>query len=419
MRFFLRAFLIFIILLIISFFAAPFFVRQEQVKNFVENRIKLPEDAKLKLDGNIDFGIFPYAYIKVPKATITDSSGHNTVFENFSFGFNPSSLMGKSISFDAAFKFNGIDYDGNLHIKDYGNFYNNLKSPIVLNLKKPIEARALGNFNHEENSYSLDNFKITNESINATGNLKITQQAEKSQKVILNTDLNADNINDFIKLANFNKQNENSKKLSGAGSVKLNISTLGSNSDQLKANLNGQGSINVTNGEIYGIDMNEILALNSAVILGTDISKKIDITNANANFNISNGIVNISDFSAKNQLADASGNGVADITKNYLNMYVDIDAHTNVLQAKVPLLVSGNFNNIKFTPRVADAIAGNIDKIDLKNAKLKLDKDNLKGSLKEIGKNFGLDLGSIIGGNKSKQPADIAPAAEPNQQPTQ
>lgn len=424
MKFILKALLAAVIIMVIALVAAPYFVRQEQVKNFVEKRVVLPDGRKLKLIGEITFGIFPKTYVQVPEANIVYKDGSKKVFNNFYFGFNPADLLGKGVGFETAFFFGDNQYQGDIYIAEYENFYKAGRSPIRFSIDKPLNIKVKADFSHSNNKYSLSNFEITHKQTKATGNLTIDGTGE-AQKIILDTVIESADIENIRRLIEFGKvENNNFNLLSGKGIVNLDITAQGNNAEQLKSSLNGKGDVEVSDAAIYGLDLNEIIGAPQEVRLTDDEDKKIDITEAEGKFTITNGLINISEMSASNPIANITGQGVVDIIAGAVKVAFDVNADIASARVMIPLLASGPFDDIKFSPRIGDAVINNLgtiveqtNKINLKNIKIELDGgvDKAIDQLRDIGKGMGIDLDKLTKG-KTKElgtPQEPAAPAEP------
>jgi hypothetical protein len=121
-----------------------------------------------------------------------------------------------------------------------------------------------------------------------------------------------------------------------------------------------------------------------------DQTRKIEITQADASFKINNGIVSLQAINATNNIADIKGFGSINLNNKNLNLPIDISARFANFSAQLPILINGTYDNVKFSPRLNDIIANKADKIkdiskiNLKNIKIKIDKNDLKGSFKEL-----------------------------------
>lgn len=418
MKLLIKILFITFLIVAIALVAAPFFVRQEQVKNFIQERVKLADNAKLVIEGDIDFGVFPYANVKIPVAKIVKTDGSEQVFEKVSVGFDTLDLVAKSIDFDFTLKNKKIYYSGNLQIIDYNNFVKNGGSSIHLKMEKPVRVNVVGDLSTSATQNKFENFVITHKQTEAKGNLVANKSVESGLDISLETEINSENIEDLRKLTLIGTDaNKSFDQLSGEGTANLKINTKGVTTEDFKKNLTGEGSINIDTASIYGIDINELIGAPQETKLEKTSNKKIDISDVDVRFNIENGVAKVKEFSANNQLAYLSGQGVVDIVQKAIKFSVDIDAEVASARVKIPLLVSGEFDNIKFAPRVGDALISNVDKIigenkiQLKNIKINLDKNNLSKSvegLKNIGKSFGIDLDKVTGGSLNK----IAPATD-------
>ncbi len=425
MRIFLRTLLIFFIILIVALLAAPTFVRQDQIRSFIEKRVELPDNAKLELEGDIDFSIFPRASVGVPKASIVNADGSRKVLEDFSFNFSTLDLFDQSIDFTTAFKMGNKRYSGSLHLKDQKGFLNNGTSPIVINMEEPMRLRVKGVVAIDGNDYTLNDFTITHKQTTAKGNAKVSVMGNDGQSIALDTVITSKNIEDIRRLIEFGNNKSDFNLLSGSGEVELKLTTIGKDATALKANLNGAGKVKVEDAAIYGIDLNELIGAPEEIRLMENEDKKIDVKEANATFNITSGSVNISEFFASNQFANITGHGIADLNTSTLRANLDIDADVASARVKIPLAAVGPFDNIRFTPRVGDALIGNIQSItnaagniQLKDLRIKLDGNDIDGAVKQIrdlGRGFGLDLDKVTGGATKGMGAEPATPAVPAQ----
>ncbi len=408
-----------ILIIAVALVAAPFFVRQEQVKNFIENHVALPDNQKLKLDGIIKFGIFPNMYAKVPTLSIIENDGNAKIFEHFHFGFNTTDLIKTGISFNTSFLFAGNEYEGRLTINDYQGLLDSGQSEILLKLEEPLPVKVKGFLIRNGDVYSLKDFKVTHKQTIATGNLKIGPDDTGLMQIDLNTEINSENIEDIRRLIEFGKNNDDFNLLSGSGKVKLSLTTKGSTEMEFKQNLNGEGDVSVHDAAIYGIDLNELIGAPQETQLTDNPDRKIDISEADTIFKITNGIVKIEELNASNQFANISGSGTVDIPQSLVKVGIDIDADIASAKVKIPLVVYGSFSKIKFAPRAGDMLLDNVEnivdgtsKIRFKDIKINLEKANIGKSvekLRSIGKSFGIDLDKLTKGATK----DVAPAPAP------
>jgi hypothetical protein len=195
--------------------------------------------------------------------------------------------------------------------------------------------------------------------------------------------------------------------------VGLNATTKGADINDFKRNLNGEGDVNVSDARIYGIDITSLIGAPQDTRMTKDQSRYIAIMKADSIFKINNGIVKIEELNAQNNLANITGSGTVNIPESEVKVNIDLDAEMMQSKVKVPLLAYGKFSDVRFVPRVGDAVMGNINsikQIKLKDVKLRISKKSLE-QLKDIGKNLGLDVEKIT--DKLALPQDVAEPAEP------
>jgi hypothetical protein len=392
-----------------------------------KKRIELPEGAKLELEGKIDFGIFPHSFVSVPKAYILSVDGSKRTFENFYFGFNPLDLLKQGISFETAFLYGGVNYDGAIYIKDYESFYNHGVSSVTLRLESPIPVKVKGNLSHNNRVYSLTDFKISHKQSVARGNLQVAMQPNSGQKITVDAVVESENIDNIRRIIDFDKYDDDFNLLSGSGKYTFNLTTEGATSEELIAHLNGSGSVEIKDAAIYGLDLNEIIGAPDETQIIEDSDRKIDIKEASEKFEIKDGIATVTELTASNQFANINGMGMVDIVNELLQFNIDIDADVASARVNIPLTIAGTFDKVKFSPRVGDMVINNLaglenlkdsSKVLIKNVKIKLDKANIGEAvdqLRNIGKGLGLDLDKITKGVTEGIGAPATPTAAPAQ----
>jgi len=420
LKFILKIFIITLLILVIALVAAPFFIRQEQIKNFIQNKVSLSSGSKLAIEGDINFGIFPYSFVSIPKAIITDKKGAVTSIDNLKFGFNPASLLKKSVTFDISLKLDPVEYAGHIEFKDYHNFIDNGESAVEINLEKPVTVNATAYFERKGDKVSLLNIKATHKQTQLVGSFQSIFSGN-SQNINITGTIDTQNLDDLRKLYKLNDAEKDFSLFSGIGKVDFNVSTSGIKSEDFISNLNGKGSINLSQATIYGLDLGEIIGAPQAVKMEKNYDKKIEINKADATFTITNGIAVTQDLNITSSFANAQAKGQADLSKQILAANIDVNANLAAAQVNIPLTVSGSFGDLKVSTRGSDAILNNLNalknasKIQLNNVKINLDKDSLE-NIKDIGKGLGMNLKSLLK-NKGNAPADSAPAPAP--EPTQ
>lgn len=156
--------------------------------------------------------------------------------------------------------------------------------------------------------------------------------------------------------------------LEGRGSVRLDLTAAGDTVGAMKKALNGDASLNLSNGAIKGINLAAVLR-NAKAKLGTlrgqhtaaaNAAEKTDFSELTGSFKVRNGVAHNDDLSAKSPLLRLTGNGDIDIGESSIN-YLAKAAVVATLEGQggrelsslkgvtVPVRISGPFDRLSYT----------------------------------------------------------------------
>ncbi len=357
-----------ILIMAIALVAAPYFVRQDQVKAFIEKNVSLPDEKKIKLPSEIKFGLFPYMHFETEKVQIVGDKIPTQTFESVKFGFDFNDIWGNSIDFDIRTKYQGVSYDANIDIRDYKSFYENGKTPIVIDAVKPVPFGLKGDLEIFEAKRSLKNFTLTHKKTSARGNLnhEILKDGENT-KIDGNLTIDTDNIDDLRRLAKFEQYNDKFNLVDGSGKLVFGFSTKGSDSYTFQKNLNSEGSFKFNDIKVNGFDLEEIARNPLEIKFIEDYSRNIPIDKADGMFEINNGLMQLSNVNANSNRFVMDTKGLVNIPDQEMNLDVDLDLNLASKDVMVPLKVKGTFEKPKIIPRYNDAIVNNLPAILEKN----------------------------------------------------
>lgn len=383
------------LVLVVSLVAAPYFVRQDQVKLFIEKNVTLSDDKKIQLPKKIEFGLFPYMHFETEEVNILNGKHVEEKFENVKFGFDFNDILGKSIDFDVKVTHNKISYDANIDVIDYRNFYNNGSTPIVVKAKLPVPFTLKGNLKIDGKKRHFKDFVLSHKKTTLKGTINHESKGVKSQKIDGNIALDTDNIDDLRRLAMFDQYKSKFNMLEGTGKVVLAFSTSGYDEYTYKKNLDSEGSLKFNNIVVYGFDLDEIARNPAEVKFVEDYSRKIEVENASGLFAINKGVAELKDVIAKSAVIDLSAKGFADVAEESLNIEVNADLNTATQKLNAPLDIKGSFESPKISVRYGEAIVNNLPAI-LGAGGGNLEKD-LKKEIKKISPK---DIGKSLLGNE-------------------
>lgn len=214
------------------------------------------------------------------------------------------------------------------------------------------------------------------------------------------------------------------KKLSGTAMSHGSINMTGQTKKQLTQSMSGNGSFQIQNGAVQGIDLGAI---------AKDITKLFAQSNAQTQFSslsttftISNGRVTTNDLTMKSPMAQLTGAGYVDLPSQNVNMRIvpkfseapqGQQGKLNLSNLTIPFIITGTFDNLTVLPDVK----GTVEEV-LKNPEaLGNQINNLLG--KKGGKKGAATqeiLNGILGGGSSQPQQQQNPESAPSQeQPSQ
>lgn len=172
------------------------------------------------------------------------------------------------------------------------------------------------------------------------------------------------------------------KKLSGAATAHVTLSAAGDSQKALIGSLEGHGDVGFRNGELQGIDLVKIAKLVQAHTKEFDVNegatKFVDVAGT---LSIVKGIVSNTDMRMKGNVVQASGQGIIDLPKKYIQYKVTPVLLTSSKAPpglSVPVKIVGPFSNIKAIPDFAATVKNIIKNPSGARQVLKNVRDNLK-----------------------------------------
>lgn len=363
LKVFLGSILFAFIFLVVASLAAPTFIRQDQVLAFLQKNVELPEGKKLKIDSKIKFGIFPYSYVEVARAEIVSADGATETLENILLGFTFNDIISKGIDFDFNVKSKGVDYKGNIAIKDFKKFRSERKSPVVLTLQSPVALNAKGLLTFVGDTKKFSDFVVTHKNSMVQGNIEATTPSTKINSVKGDVVINTANIDEVRRLFDLENANDPFTPATGKGKINAKFETSGQTEVDYKKNLKAQGNFQITNGEIYGFDLNEFVNDPFVYVYKKDPSKKTVVDNASGNFSALDGNLGLSGINANNNIAKIVANGSINLLVETIELMSEINALVGGQNISIPVAVTGDVKKPKITPNVGEGIARNLPAI--------------------------------------------------------
>jgi AsmA protein len=217
------------------------------------------------------------------------------------------------------------------------------------------------------------------------GSLSINAQAIPSITIIQNLS--------GVNVAPLAKDVANIEMLEGKGNIGMNLIMHGNTISAMKKAVNGNFSLNLVDGAIKGIDIDQKLRLAQSLLNKGGAGSEMQTANKDektafkefkATFKVANGIAHNDDLSLRSELIRVSGAG--DI--NIGNDSIDYIAKAAIAQTAdrqggnaIPLRVSGPYTNLKYTldygAMLQDAVKQKM------GAKIESKKEELKNQLQD------------------------------------
>lgn len=223
------------------------------------------------------------------------------------------------------------------------------------------------------------------------GSLSVNAQATPSIAIIQN--LNGVNVTQLAKDA------ANLDMLEGKGNIGVNLTTHGETVSAMKKALNGNFSLNLTDGAIKGIDIDKkLLAAQAMLNKGRSASSETQAANKEektifkefkATFKVTNGVAHNDDLLLSTELVRVGGTGDVNIGNDSIDYYAKA-AIAKTSGGKggltLPLHVSGPYTALKYSLDYGLMIKDTVkQKVESKKEELnKQMQEQLKGKLKGL-----------------------------------
>lgn len=195
-----------------------------------------------------------------------------------------------------------------------------------------------------------------------------------------------------------NGSQTNAMVVSGVLNFKASLATSGTTTQNWLSHLSGKGSVKVTEGVLYGIDLNywvghAMSLINQTGFTGTN-SNKTSFDKLTASFSINKGVVSNSDMKLSGSTVNAAGKGQINLVQNTISYRVITTASSND-SLQIPIVVSGSLNDPSIQPDIGPLVKNVVKTTITKQL------ENVAGpNGKAIGEAVGGLLDTLTGGNK-------------------
>ena len=153
------------------------------------------------------------------------------------------------------------------------------------------------------------------------------------------------------------------ERLEGTASAEVSLKTRGRSQRELVQNLDGEGQATFVDGAIVGINVAEMLRDVASAFQGGGGERKTDFAELSGTFRIRNGILTNDDLWLQAPALRVAGSGQLDLPRRTVDYRVEPKAaqtlkgqggERDVAGLLVPVIVRGPWDDLSFTPDVAD-----------------------------------------------------------------
>jgi uncharacterized protein involved in outer membrane biogenesis len=217
---------------------------------------------------------------------------------------------------------------------------------------------------------------------------------------------------DSVTAQNFLSAASGFDKVAGTATLSLSLDGQGISQDAIMKSLTGKGSFKILNGQLLGINADELMSgldtalTNRTIPQGLGLGKVTNFKDLIGNFSITNGRANLGNFELQSGAVFIDAAGMVDIGAQRLNIGIrpKLSEGSDLAQFGIPLKFSGAFGEAK-AGLDTDVLA------DIAKAKAR---EKAGGLIQDrVGGTVGGILGGIIGGNQNvpaQETSEIPPS---------
>lgn len=136
-----------------------------------------------------------------------------------------------------------------------------------------------------------------------------------------------------------------SDRLTGSGRGRLKFLAVGKSVDALVRSLKGEGAVNLTDGQVRGVDLARALETLDPSALGDGAVTAID--SLGASFTIAGGVLATNDLSLSGPGVSATGRGNVDLGRQTVDLAIAA-GEVGTRRLRVPLLITGPWHDLDF-----------------------------------------------------------------------
>ncbi len=144
-------------------------------------------------------------------------------------------------------------------------------------------------------------------------------------------------------------------RLSGNGKLTLDVAGSGKSQRALINALNGKGALDVTNGQLKGVNLIALAENATSALTGVNGDNRTDFGSMTGTFTITNGIAHNNDLQLKSGIIPITGAGTVDLPNRTVDYKVTVSLAGAI---GVPVLITRPWGNNSYKPDLAGALHG-------------------------------------------------------------
>lgn len=197
----------------------------------------------------------------------------------------------------------------------------------------------------------------------ARGTLLLDGAKADSVGVDLNGEMSKVNLEALLKDAT------REHRLSGSAEIALAVRSRGGSQRALVEALQGKGRIDVQQGAIRGINLGAMMVHVATAFAAGDPSAKTEFSQMRGTFAINAGVASNSDMTLRSSVLEADGSGTINLGRRTMDYKITPKFVTpmvgkvtgDLLTVRVPVLVRGSFDKLRFEPDMTGILKQGID----------------------------------------------------------
>ncbi len=326
-------FVLFFVVAVLAVGALYVFADPNKLKPVIANEVLKRTGYRLVFDGDLSWSLYPQVGVKAQHITLTEPKQQNPFIDlkRVNIAIEPSQLI-----------FGEHTLSGEVHIAD-------------LTLMNVHMTSALVGLHYQNGAVIFQPLQATLYGGSLSGNARAK---DFSSVPAWNWDLTLSHV-DMLSLMSDANGSDTRLKISGAGQIRINASTRGTNQLEMMSNLNGGADFSVSNGKVEGIDIKYLLQ-NAKAMLNQETPSAESSDNTTlfdtlaGSVLINNGVAQTNNLALSAPDYKINAQGQYNLPTRYIDLSVKVGAEQVLHAFQLPILVRGPLANPEITPDMTE-----------------------------------------------------------------